>query len=182
MIRIISGKHKNRLIPTPKGAKYRPSTGKFREAIFSILTAPPNLLSNSNVLDLFSGTGSFGFEALSRGTKSVTFVDINQHYLEYTKQFASLIGELDNTRFLCLNALHLPKAINQYDIVFMDPPYHQDFPTKTINALLINGWLKSRSLVIIELGKKEMISFPSQFTITMERVYGNSKLVILQQD
>lgn len=184
MIRIIAGKHKNRLIPTLKNAKYRPSTSKFREAVFSILTsgefAKNKVLLNNKILDLFCGTGSLGFEALSRGSAMVTFVDINYEYLRAAKEFAALIGELENTSFLKLNAVELPKARQPYDIIFMDPPYNQGLVTKTIKSLLDGDWLKDNSIIVIELAANDDFVGFDNLKLIKQRVYGNNKLLILQ--
>jgi len=160
MLRIIAGKHKNRIIPTLKNAKYRPSTSKFREALFSILSSGEfsdlNIFAhNTKVLDLFSGTGSLAFEALSRGVSSVTLVDINIDYLKLAKDFAAKIGEKENSNFLHLNALNLPQSGHCYDLVFMDPPYHNNFASRAIESLVKNNWVKNGTLIAVEMGQRD---------------------------
>ena len=187
MLRIISGKHKNRLIPKVKNAKCRPSTSKFKEAVFSILTSYEFIdqdlfSSNYNVLDLFSGTGSYGFEALSRGISFVTFIDINLDCIKLAKDFAELIGEKDNTSFLHLNALILPKSNRNYDLVFMDPPYHNNFVPKAIDSLIKNNWIKSGSLIIAELAEKDDVLLQNSIKLLKQRIYGNNKLLILRYE
>lgn len=183
MIKIISGKYKNSIIPTLPKATYRPSTGMFREAIFSILTSGKfwheQVLENAKVLDVFAGTGSFGFESLSRGAQEACFIDINQNYLNAAKEFAYKIGALSNTRFLCINALHMPKSNNQYDIIFIDPPYGKNLALPTLHSLLAGKWLTKDALVVIELYRKDkMDAIIPNLCLTVERIYGDSKLLI----
>ena len=113
-MRIIAGKHKNRVIPTLKNSDYRPSTAKFREALFSILSsgefADVRLIQGAQVLDLFAGTGSLSFEALSRGASSITLVDNCREHLDLALDFARKIGELDNISVLITDATFLSKA------------------------------------------------------------------------
>lgn len=232
MLKIIAGKYKNRHLPILKKAKYRPSTSRMREAIFSILTSGEfiqptlfhdieenidfeselnhnNLIDNilekkeeiseekdqyikrnlpgknsilweSEVLDLYAGTGSLAFEALSRGAKSATLIDISPDYLQAAKQFAVLINETENTKFLCLDALNLPKAYKSFDIIFMDPPYYQRLADRTIKGLIKGGWLKNGSLIVVELAKTEDIADQAGLKLIKRRVYGNNKLLIFQ--
>ncbi|WP_375326323.1 16S rRNA (guanine(966)-N(2))-methyltransferase RsmD [Candidatus Tisiphia endosymbiont of Nemotelus uliginosus] len=184
MIRIIAGKHKNRLIPTLKHSNYRPSTAKIREAIFSILTSGELacrglFTGNAMVLDLFSGTGSLSFEALSRGAWHVTLVDINAHYLRTAKEFAVLIDAVANTTFLNINACILPKATKAFDLVFVDPPYYNNLVIKSVNSLKKGGWLKDGSILVIEFGKTEIFT-DNCFKLIKEKIYGDSKLLVLE--
>jgi 16S rRNA (guanine966-N2)-methyltransferase len=185
MLRIIAGKHKNRIIPKVKNAKCRPSTSKFKEAVFSILTSGEfienDLFSgDAHVLDLFSGTGSYGFEAISRGVKSATLIDINSDCIKLAQGFAELIGEKHNINFLHLNALSLPKSNRTYDLVFIDPPYHNNFVTKAIDSLIKGSWVSSGTLIVAELGQKDDISLQDNIFLLKQKTYGNSKLLILK--
>ncbi|WP_316355170.1 16S rRNA (guanine(966)-N(2))-methyltransferase RsmD [Candidatus Trichorickettsia mobilis] len=187
MIKIIAGKYKNLSIPIARNATYRPSTGRFREAVFSILTSGKFADQQySMVLDLFSGSGSLGLEALSRGAKFVSFIDINRDYLKTIEQFVKIIGAIPasdtHVQFLCLNALRLPQSSCGYDIVFIDPPYHNKFTGQSLNSLLVGNWLNNEALIIIELAKTDDLVLPDSYNIQliMERIYGNNKLLILQ--
>ena len=184
MIRIIAGKHKNRVIPTKKKSNYRPSTGKFREAIFSILNSGDfstnPVLPGARVLDVFAGTGSLAFEALSRGAGSATLIDNTCEHLLDAKNFASIIGEEDNLTVLCMDGCALPKALYPYDLVFMDPPYHLDLAQKALASLERNGWLKVGALIVIEISKMEDIKLAPSMELVKEKTYGNNKLIMLR--
>ncbi len=183
-MKVISGFLKGHIIPTLKGAKYRPSTGKFKEAMFSILTsgefATEGIIYNKEVLDLFAGTCSLGFEALSRGAKHVTFVDVDQPSLDLATIFAMKKNIEDKTNFVKQDATRLSTAKKQYDLVFMDPPYDQDMASKALSALDKYGWLKETAIIVVETGSREKLTYPERYSLIDERVYGISKMTILR--
>ena len=132
MLKIISGKHRNQIIPTAKNIKYRPSTGKLREAIFSILASGEftgNKLFNENtyILDLFAGSGSLAFESLSRGAGFATLIDIDTSSLEIAKRFAKSLNIENNVNFVNINALNLLKATRR----LFKPAYRDEFKGDT---------------------------------------------------
>ena len=185
-MRIIAGKHKNRVIPSLKNSDYRPSTTKFREALFSILSSgefvenPP--FKGADILDLFAGTGSLSFEALSRGAKTITLLDNNKDHLKVAKDFAVKIGEEDNVKFLLASAISLPFASEQYSLVFMDPPYYNQFVEKSLISLIENKWLKNKAIIVVEMEKHEDLSIPQNVGLVREKIYGNNKLLILRYE
>lgn len=185
-MRIIAGKHKNRVIPSLKNSNYRPSTTKFREALFSILSSgefvenPP--YEDANILDLFAGTGSLSFEALSRGAKTITLLDNDKDHLKVAKDFAVKIGEEDNVKFLLASAISLPFAAEQYSLVFMDPPYYNQFVEKSLISLIKNKWLKNKAIIVVEMEKREELAMPENVSLVREKIYGNNKLLILRYE
>jgi 16S rRNA (guanine966-N2)-methyltransferase len=179
-MRIISGKYKNRNIPVNKTSNYRPSTAKFKEALFSILIAGAFLNEDTEVLDLYSGTGAIGFEALSRGAASLTFIDNEPEHINLSKEFARKIGAQDDCTFLTMNAQLLSKSLKQYDLIFMDPPYYGDIVNKTIKSLMRSGWLKEGSIIVSEMHIKDKTPSFDSLEILKEKIYGNNKLVIFR--
>ncbi len=186
MIKIIAGKHKGRVIATFKDADYRPSTGKFREALFSILTsgifAERGILENAIVLDLFAGTGSLSFEAISRGACKATLVDINELYLKHAKAFAEKIGEKDNITCLKASAVSLPYSGKKYNLILMDPPYNKNLIPKALRSLVREKWLEDGAIIAAEMSKNEIIEIPDCIKILDERKYGNSKLLVMEYE
>lgn len=184
-MKIISGKHKNRIVPSIKAADYRPTTTKFREALFSILSSGEFLHSqpiiDAKILDLFAGTGVLSFEALSRGAKSATLVDTNPDYLKLIEKFAEKIDEDYNIHCLEANACLLPKAKEQFDIVFMDPPYYNNLCAKALIGLVKNNWLAKNAIVAMEMEKsaKLILEKITNFRLVKEKIYGNNKLVVM---
>lgn len=183
-MKIIAGKYKNRLIPTSKKADYRPSTGKFREALFSIITSGElkdiQPLQQAHILDVFAGTGALSFEALSRGAVTATLIDVNSGYLEAAKIFAEKIGESANLHTICSDALRVNIPPKQYNIIFLDPPYYRDLNHKTISHLIKNGWFCDNALIIIEQSKTETIKPHKNLELVKEKLYGKNRLLIFK--
>lgn len=120
-MRVITGKAKGCKLSSPEGLDVRPTLDRVKESLFSILYP---YINNSNVLDLFAGSGALGIEALSRGAVKCTFIDKNK------KSYDCVINNLRNTRLVDLASVYLSsyedylnKNCEQFDLVFLDPPY-----------------------------------------------------------
>jgi len=182
-MKIITGKYKNRAVPTVKSSDYRPSTGKLKEAIFSILSsgefAIDQPLIGTHVLDLFSGTGALAFESLSRGAKFATLVDINPEHLKMAENFAQKIGARNDAEFICTRASLIGPAKRQYDLVFIDPPYFKKLLLPAVSALVKNNYLKPETIVVIEVEKEYRESELGDYlSIVKDKAYGNTRLII----
>ena len=187
-MKIISGKHKNRIIPSLKTANYRPTTAKFREALFSIISSGEFLnlkpIINARILDLFAGTGGLSFEALSRGAKHATLIDISPEHLKAIEKFAAELGETENINCWLADASRLGRASGQYNVVFMDPPYYNNLCVKTLICLLENNWLENNAIIVMEMEKAADIAlenFPA-LQLLKEEIYGNNKLLIVKYE
>ena len=176
-MKIISGFLRGCIIPTVKDAKYRPSTGKFKEALFSILVSADKL-KGMTVLDLFSGTGSLGFEALSRGAQHVTFIDIDSTHLNTAKSFAEKHNLTEQTKFLKADSTNLVPTTLKYDIVLLDPPYGKSMSEKALATLHKSAWLKDGAMIVIEVGAREDVTLPAWCEMIETRIYGGSKMII----
>ncbi|EER21977.1 MULTISPECIES: 16S rRNA (guanine(966)-N(2))-methyltransferase RsmD [spotted fever group] len=186
MLKIISGKYRNQIIPTAKNIKYRPSTDKLKEAIFSILTSGEftgNKLFNENthILDLFAGSGSLAFESLSRGAGFATLIDIDTSSLKIAEGFAKSLNIKNNVNFVNINALNLPKANKAFDLVFIDPPYYKDIVPKVMKSLINNNWFKDGTIIVIEMAKLDYYVLDENIEILREKLYGKSKLLVLKK-
>jgi 16S rRNA (guanine966-N2)-methyltransferase len=182
-MRIISGNSKGKKILEPKDLNTRPLKDLTKESIFNILTHSNKfnvLLQNSNVLDLFSGVGSFGLECLSRGSDYVTFIENYNHVLPVLKkniinlgyQKSSLIIEkniIDEINFLIFE--------KKFDIIFLDPPYKEGRLLFILNNIIEAGILNDEGIIIIHRHKKEKDSFPERFNVIEEKTYGVSKVI-----
>jgi 16S rRNA (guanine966-N2)-methyltransferase len=132
------------------------------------------------VVDLFAGTGSIAFEALSRGASNATLVDIEMKYLNCAMGFASKIGESNKMTFVRSDVTNLPNSHRKYDIAFIDPPYFQSLIFKSLHSLHQQSWLKPSALVALELARKEDLQLSEHYQIIDQRIYGNTKLIILR--
>ena len=130
MLRVISGKLKNRIIPTSNKIKFKPSTTRTREAIFNIIGSWSfdKELDGANVLDVFCGSGSLGLEALSRGAGFVGFIDASLEQINLLKTFIAKVDQEKNAGFIHATAEKLPYSNKLYDIVLMDPHTSRIWP------------------------------------------------------
>lgn len=178
-MRVIAGYWKGKKLIAPKGDIVKPTTDRAKEALFSILESyfmKNNLSWNElSFLDVFSGSGSIGIEALSRGAKYAAFIDVHPQSLTALK---TNLPSVNNIKIIKANALNLPKG-HIFDIVFMDPPYNKNLPEKTLVQLMQKNWINSSSLIIIEMDVKEEYSF-NGFNTEQVRTYHRNKFVFLK--
>ena len=134
--RITAGEWRGRVIDTPRGMAVRPTRSMVREAIFNILGA---LVPDARVVDLYAGAGTLGFEALSRGAESVTFVDRDHAALRLVAATAERFGCRDRCRLVRSDvAAWLRRAGEEVagaDLVFMDAPYRDDDADRVLELL-----------------------------------------------
>ena len=181
-MRVIGGKLRGNLIYNPTDKSTRPLKDMVRESIFNILKHANNEkkeLLNSNVLDLFSGTGSFGLECLSRGAKRVYFFENYENSIKILRKNIIKLNQLNNCRIIQKDAYDLSsKDLDNkiMDLIFIDPPFRD---TK-INMLLDNiknlGITKKNTLIILNRRKKIEEEFINGFKILREQTYGISKI------
>ena len=182
-MRIISGKSKGKKIFDPKDINTRPLKDLTKESIFNIIIHSNKLnleLENSNVLDLFSGVGSFGLECLSRGSKNVTFVENYNNVLPILKKNILNLGYQDNTLVVeknILNQLNFKNFDGKFDVIFMDPPYKEKGLNKLIIDIIEAKIIKENGIIIIHRHKKEEEKFPKEFQIIEEKTYGISRVL-----
>ena len=175
-MRIISGNLRGKKLFTPKDANVRPTTDRTRESIYNILYSKLDKpFQEYSILDIFSGTGAFGLEALSRGAKDATFVDID---LNLTKKNIDLCG-FKNTMLIKSDARFIGKAKQTYDIVFMDAPYNKGLTEPVLDNLYKNNYLTPKTIIIVELAKNEDLNLDDRFNIIDTRIYGVSKVIFL---
>ena len=185
-MRIIAGKHKGRKLDLPKECvSVRPTSDFARESIFNLLTHGRFLqgkdsILGKKVLDLFCGSGALGLEALSRGAKSASFIDVSNASLGAAKYNAGKLGELENCEFLQADASKLGMARAKYDLVFLDPPYFDKLLAPSLLALRSGGWLAEDALMVVEHDKREQLKIPEVFTVLDSRRYGRASIEIMQ--
>jgi len=182
-MRIISGNSKGKKILEPKDLNTRPLKDLTKESIFNILTHSNKFnvkLKNSNVLDLFSGVGSFGLECLSRGSSDLTFVEnynivlpiLKKNILNLKYQDSSIVIE-DNI----INNLDFNIFEKKMDIIFIDPPYKEKNLLSVLNNIINSNILHIDGIIIIHRHKKEKEKLPEKFNIIEEKTYGISKII-----
>lgn len=185
-MRIVGGEYRGRKLETPADDKIRPTTDRVREAIFNILGHnQPALPQGAKVLDLFSGTGAFGLEALSRGATQVVFVDRAMASLKLAKGNARNLSVIDQCVFVKADAANLkgpnpfagPKSPSGVaDLVFADPPYDQGLLAPALVSARDAGWIGLDSYILAETASSEAIVLGPDFEVESERAYGHSKI------
>ncbi len=146
-IRIIAGKHRGRKLPVIAMEGLRPTTDRVKETVFNWLMP---YINSANCLDCFAGSGSLGMEALSRGAEQVLFLELNKQVCEQLKANIALLQQNNVTVKQTDSLKYLQQQAPQtFDIVFLDPPFHQNLLLATSQALNA-GWLASKALIYIE--------------------------------
>ena len=182
-MRIISGNYKGKQILLPKDKLTRPLKDLTKESIFNIIKHSKLLdisIEKSNVLDLFSGVGSFGLECLSRGAESVIFLESYKEVITVLKKNIDSLKQQDSSSIIekDIFAENTLKVLNNtFDIIFMDPPYKEKKLTDLLNTIIKLKLLKSKGIIIIHRHKKEEDMFPSEFNIIIKKNYGISKII-----
>ncbi|ACT56878.1 16S rRNA (guanine(966)-N(2))-methyltransferase RsmD [Candidatus Liberibacter asiaticus] len=178
-IRIIGGKFQRRLLHTPQNRSIRPSDSRTKKALFDILThVYPVFLDSTRMLNIFAGTGSVGFEALSRGCHYVLFVDNNSESIRLIRRNSELLGVEKNCNIFFRDVLRLGKIgnISPFQLVYLDPPYGQGLAQQALAIIDKEGWLEPNALVIIEEYAGTCISVGAAFHFLQERKYGDTKI------
>ena len=182
-MRIISGNFKGKKILLPKNKLTRPLKDLTKESIFNIIKHSKLLdisLEKSNILDLFSGVGSFGLECLSRGAASVTFLESYKEVSTILKKNIKNLEQQNCTKLIekDIFAENTLKGLDdKFEIIFMDPPYKEKKLTDLLNTIIKLKLLKDNGVIIIHRHKKEEDTFPKKFNILMKKNYGISKII-----
>ena len=169
-IRIVSGIWRNRFLKVPNIENLRPTSERARETLFNWLIHD---IPNARCLDLFAGTGSLGFEALSRGAYSVTFIEkIKQaaHLITETAKLFGLKDQVVNNQ----DALSFLGGENDqlYDIVFLDPPFSDNILSEVIELLYRGNWLSKDAMVYIELDiDQKFPELPSGWYVSHKKIF-----------
>ena len=183
-MRIIGGKDRGRRLFVPEGHIIRPTSDRIRESIFNILNSIMDEgFNNKIIVDLFSGTGALGLEAVSRGSQSTILVDNRPEALSLIRKNVQIFREGENIIVLNRDATHIgpfPYADSQADIFFMDPPYDKKLVLASLNSLIENKWLARNALCIIELSNRETIDYSLEFKLIDAWKYGKTVIHILK--
>ena len=177
-MRIISGKGKGTKLITKKGNTTRPTADRVKEAIFSIISEK---IVDSEVLDLYAGSGALGLESLSRGASFVTFCDNDKESISIIKKnIKKAHNEIDkNVNVKYIDALRFLKTTDKkFDIVFLDPPYDYNME-KVLKTIFKEKILKPLGIVIYET-EKDLKEF-DEFMIIDKRKYGRPYIIFLEE-
>lgn len=146
-VRIIAGKWRGRRLKIPESVDLRPTPDRVRETVFNWLSFG---IENARCLDLFAGTGVFGFESLSRGAAYVEMVDQSQKVISLLQEELQMIGAKNAQCYRAKIPQQLRTPKQPFDIVFVDPPYQENLLIPTCNHLEAQGFLANKAHIYLE--------------------------------
>ena len=179
-MRVITGKARGVQLKTPEGMKTRPTADRVKEALFSIIQFE---IPGAKVLDLFGGTGQLGIEALSRGAASAVFVDAAEPACKLIRENLKRTKLEQQGRVIRGDYLDfLKRNREQFDIIFLDPPYAEVFLENALNCITEIDILQTGGIIITErpLGKELLLNFEG-YTRSRDYKYGNTLLTLYRK-
>lgn len=174
MIRIIGGTAGGRKLFGPPGLRFRPTTGRVKEFIFSYLS---EAVEDARILDLFSGTGSLGIEALSRGAKEVVFVEKSFQSLKILEKNLKLSGFVNMAAVFPGDVFRVLKKLGErgerFDFILADPPFKGALREKIVKTVEESGVLKAEGLLIVEHEVHDFDSKIHGMQLLKQRCFGS---------
>ena len=182
-MRIIGGNFKGKKLLLPNDKNTRPLKDLVKESIFNLISHSKKIdldIQGSMVLDLFSGTGSFGIECLSRNAKKVVFFENYINVIQILEKNLKSIKNKNNYIIFkkdCFKFLNTEKIIDSYfDIIFIDPPYKENKVNEILEIIYKKKLLAPKGVIIIHRHKKDKLILNNKINFFEKRVYGNSKI------
>ncbi len=179
-MRVITGKARGVQLKTPEGMLTRPTADRVKEALFSIINFD---IPGAKVLDLFGGTGQLGIEALSRGAESAVFVDAREESCRLIRENLKRTKLEKDAKVIRSDYLdYLSRCREQYNIIFLDPPYAEVFLENAIKRITEIDILQSDGIIVAErpLGKELPWEFEG-YTRSKDYKYGKVLLTIYRK-
>ncbi|MBF0400351.1 MAG: 16S rRNA (guanine(966)-N(2))-methyltransferase RsmD [Magnetococcales bacterium] len=190
MVRISGGLFRGRLLHLPNDGWIRPTMGRVRESLFSMLARH---VIGATSLDLFAGCGLLGLEALSRGAQTTFFVDIERKAVQSIEKNVTLCGVHGHSVILQGDALH-PHTLDQitawttqradghqpFNLVFLDPPYRRGLVTSAVQRLAQSTLLAPGAIIVAEQEAETEPEASSPWQLLQNRRYGDTRIIFWQ--
>ena len=182
-MRIIGGNLRGRKILAPTDKSTRPLRDLVRESIFNIIEHSKNEFVNLNrakVLDLFSGTGSFGIECISRGAETVIFFENYTNSIKVLKKNLNLLKLNKHSKIIEKDTYNISQSqlnLKKFDLIFLDPPFKDNKINQLIEKIKKMKITSKDSLIIIHRNKKIAENISKNLIISKEKNYGLSKII-----
>ena len=180
-MRVITGKARGISLKTPDGMLTRPTSDRVKEALFSIIQFD---IPGAKVLDLFSGTGQLGIEAISRGASSAVFVDAREDACKLIRENLRRTHMESEGKVVRSDYLdYLRRCQDKFRIIFLDPPYAEVFLENALKCITEIDILQSGGIIVAErpLGKDLPWDFEG-YTRSKDYKYGKVLLTIYRKD
>ena len=174
-MRVISGTARGRKLHDTSGTEVRPTGDMVKEAIFDIIQFD---IEGRRVLDLYAGTGQLGIEAMSRGAKSVDFVDSNPQAVKLIRKNLKLCGFSQGAYVHTRDVHKHLEGIDTYDVILADPPYDAPYAGKTIVRINEFDKLNVNGIIIYETSADNAApSVSPPYFLLKEYKYGRVKII-----
>jgi len=179
-MRIIAGKYKSRRLKFPQIKSIRPTMDRVRETVFNVIGAH---IKEAHVLDLCAGSGSYGFEALSRGAEYVYFVEFNNSAISIINENTRILNVADQVAIKRLNVLRavslLHKESQQFRVIFFDPPYSTELTKKTLMKIYQSDILAPNGMIIVEHSIHDNIILSNSFLRLSQKQFGETYVTFI---
>lgn len=180
-MRVITGKARGTKLIGPEGLETRPTSDRIKESLFNIIGQD---LYEISFLDIFSGSGAIGIEALSRGAREATFIEQSKG------AYKTIEANIRKTKFVAeATILNMPaeKALRElgnknkkYDVIFMDPPYTKDMINGTLRLIMDNNLLADNGYIIVERLTAYKLVLDKDLELWKEKKYGMTTMSFLK--
>lgn len=182
-MRVVGGAFRGRTLETPRTQAIRPTTDRTRESVFNVLAHRfSGRLDGARVLDLFSGTGALGIEALSRGAAFCLFIEESVEGRGLVRQNVEALGLQGRSKLFRRDAtaMGLAGTMGQFSIVFADPPYGNGLAGAALASALAGGWLAPGALCIVEEARGAPFDPGAGFSEIERKSYGDTEIRFLE--
>lgn len=183
-MRVIGGTAKRLQLKTLDGFETRPTTDRIKETLFNMISP---YICDCVFLDLFSGSGGIGIEALSRGAKEAVFVENNAKAMACIKQnlkFTKLEKNAMTMSTDAITALRKLEGTKQFDYIFMDPPYNKELEKKVLEYLADSKLVYEDTVIIVEAAKDTDFSYLESYgyTVIKTKEYKTNKHLFIERE
>ena len=177
-MRVISGKARGLKLNAPKNQDVRPTTDRVKESLFNMINS---YIMDSNILDLFAGTGSLGIECLSRGAKNCVFVDKSKDSINIVRSNVKKARVENESTILNVDFKDAVKRLStqnqKFDVIFMDPPYYENMFIECLKSIDKFNLLDEDGIIVVEHDTKDLFEDSiGRLNKSREKKYGNTTL------
>ena len=182
-MRVIAGTARSLPLKTVRGSGTRPTTDRIKETLFNMIS--PHI-PGCRFLDLFSGSGAIGIEALSRGAACAAFVEQDRNALQVIRQNLNFTHLTQNARVIAGDVVRIVTSMNgekSFGVIFMDPPYDNGLERKVLEVLRENSIADKDTLIIIEASAETDFSYLDDlgYTLVKEKQYGSNRHMFVKK-
>lgn len=180
-MRVISGNARSLRLKTIEGNGTRPTTDRIKETLFNMIN---DRMYDCRFLDLFSGSGAIGIEALSRGAREAVFVENNKKAVSCIKENLKFTKLIDRAQIIERNAESAVAGLSgRFDVIFMDPPYDNEYEKKILELISESDIADRDTLIIVEASLDTKMDYLNEYgyDIVKEKTYKTNKHIFIQK-